>query len=103
MFSEASRRTIKELRKTELYELGEISKTNQCQTYLTYSQEKAFCCTCGVLYAFAMTNKKDQNSIWDNVCSILYREREKTILEGRNTEENDDNMTIGKQKTRQEL
>ena len=56
-----------------------------------------------VLYAFAMTNKKDQNSIWDNVCSIPYRERERTIFEWRNTEENDDNMTIGKQKTRQEL
>ena len=35
-FSEASRRTIKELGNIELYELGEISKTVQCTTCLKY-------------------------------------------------------------------
>ena len=37
-FSGASRRTIKELGNIELYELGELSKTVQCQTCLRCSK-----------------------------------------------------------------
>ena len=48
VFSEASRRTIKELGNIEIYELGEISTTVQCTTCLRYSEEGTIFCTCGV-------------------------------------------------------
>ena len=65
-FSEASRRTIKELGNIELDELGEISKTVQCPSCLKYSKEG----TVYLLlvwnmssYAFGGTDRKDQHSI----------------------------------------
>ena len=47
-FSEASRRTIKELGNIILYGLGEISKTVQCPTCLRCSKEGTYYSTCGV-------------------------------------------------------
>ena len=47
-FSEASKRTVKELGNIELYELGEISKTIQCPTCLRYPMEGTVYCTSGV-------------------------------------------------------
>ena len=78
-FSEASRRTIKELGNIELYDLGEISQTVQCTTCLKYSKEGAFHCTCGV-------------------CLVLSPEQ----TEDRDTDLNNGRMITGKQKTQKE-
>ena len=47
VFSEASRRTIKEMDNIEFFELGETVRTTQCPSCLRYSQEGTFHCLCG--------------------------------------------------------
>ena len=47
-FSEASTRTFRELGNIELYELGETSKTVQCQEGVKYALEGLLYCPCGV-------------------------------------------------------
>ena len=75
-FSEASRRTNKELGIIELFNLGESSQSVQCTTCLKYSEEGAFYCTCGV-------------------CLVLSPEQ----TEDRDTDLNNGRMITGKQKT----
>ena len=53
-FSEASRRTIKDLGNIELYDLGEISKTVQCPSCLKYSQKGTVYCLCGILVMLSL-------------------------------------------------
>ena len=55
----------------------------------------------GMPHALARTDQRDQNSISDNVCSILYREIRR-LLRSQRRKEDDVSMTIGEQKTRQE-
>ena len=52
-------------------------------------------------HALARTDQRDQNSISDYVCSILYREIRR-LLRSETRKEDDVSMTIGDQKTRQE-
>ena len=47
-FSEESRRIIHEMGNIELYELGQISRTVQCQSCLKHIQEGLIFCSCGV-------------------------------------------------------
>ena len=49
-FSEESKHTVQKLRNIELYELGEISKTIQCQACSKYSPDGSLCCPCGVCH-----------------------------------------------------
>ena len=45
-FSEASRRTIKDMGNIELYELGETFRSIQCPSCLSYSKEGTVYCSC---------------------------------------------------------
>ena len=47
-FSEESRRTIHELGNIELYELGQISRTVQCHSWLKHIPEGLTFCSCGI-------------------------------------------------------
>ena len=47
-FSEASKRTIKELGNNELHGLGEISERVQCPSCSKYSKERTIYCLCGI-------------------------------------------------------
>ena len=58
MFSEASRRTIKELGNIELSDLEEISQTVECPACLKYAPEELFCCTCGVCLMLSPEQKR---------------------------------------------
>ena len=98
MFSEVSRRTIKESGNIELFELGEISKTVQCPTCPAYSKRRNI-----LLHmwftpcAFARTDQKHKKLDLRS-CLSLSVPCKKTTLDERNTEENAGSMTIAKQK-----
>ena len=47
-FSDASKRAIRELGNLDLYELGEVSKTVQCQVCFRHASEGLLYCPCGV-------------------------------------------------------
>ena len=47
VFSEASKRAIKEMGNIELYELGETVRAAQCPTCLRHSKVGAVYCVCG--------------------------------------------------------
>ena len=69
MFSKASRRTIKG--KVELYELGEISKTDQCQSCLRYFKEATVDCLCGICLMPSLEQTEKIKNRIDNKSSPL--------------------------------
>ena len=70
-FSEESSRTIQELGNIELYELGEISKTVQCQACLNCAPESLIYCSCGVCLMTSPEQKK-RIKIQFEVMSVPY-------------------------------
>ena len=62
-FIVAPRRTIKELGNIELYDLGEITKTVQCPSFLKYSKERTVCCLCGICLIPSLEHRKIKSRI----------------------------------------
>ena len=76
VFSEASKRAVKEMCTIELYELGETVRTTQCPTCLRHSEEgTVHCvCVCVVSDALAGTSREDQKSNWHRLRSSVRRQ-----------------------------
>ena len=61
-FSEASRRTFKEMGNIESYEGGETFRTIQCQSCLKFSTEGTVDCLCDICLMPSLEHRKDQES-----------------------------------------
>ena len=71
-FSEASRRTIKELGNIEFFELGEIAKKVQCPSCFMYSKEGTVYCLCGICLVNSLEQTEKIENRWEIISNPLY-------------------------------
>ena len=89
IFSEASRRTIKERDDIEFFELGETVRTTQCPSCSTYSKEGTVYCLCGK----CLTLSSEQTE--------KIKKRIDQVIQENVVDQNSGNKTIGRQKMQQ--
>ena len=100
-FSEASRRTIKEMGSIEFFELGETVRTIQCSPCLKYCKEGTVYCSCGLcLMPSPEQTEKIKNRI-GITSNPLYIMKEKVHQENVMDQHSGSTM-IGKRKTQQQ-
>ena len=75
-FSEASKLTIRELGSIGVYELGEISKTVQCQACLKYALEGLHCCPRGACFMPSPEQKRKIKTHFEIMSVPFYSARE---------------------------